>query len=618
MNTYAGYFLMLMGIAAALVAAGCGGDGDDMSADLRRQLDMEEAARMMAEGELAVLRAQIETLMGRADISPDDLTALRTQIETLMGRADISPDDLAALQAQLDTLMDRADISPDDLTALQAQVETLMGRADISPDDLAALQVQLMSAQGQLEGAKEAAIAERIGNTASWYDTSIAANSHLEPGGETAWVRAAQSLSSGSGYAVMTQSYKDGGFVFNASAWNGEDGQIEFHVGINPFWYPLQRNPTVEAGRLIYTSDRNQAEHGVTTSHGTLESPGLEPWRGFEATKAYDGGGTLSVRYFTDLEESGNVGAPYLKDDDSIQRFQQRGIVLNDPPVPTLPANWDTLVVNVPDDGLAGFLGGAAGRFSCAPGTNCFLVSDRPVEPRYPFPSYIPLGTVVFTADDGSGPEELAPVSNGQVPVANYLSFGSWLYVPPDVTDANAFEFGVFAGGDDPFTLDNLVGLAGTADYAGAAAGMYAESLPEGETVGTFSAKVELKADFGTTGDFGSIGGKVYEFQLDSGKTPPLTEVMLLTQSWRDSAGTRNIFLSPFPELPPVPGGWIYSNTRAEGTDGRVWDGIWTGKFLGNGSTAEEHPGSFAETFGVRDLATDSFTLAGSFGTHRQ
>ena len=568
-------------LCAALI--GCSSSGDDNSADLQRQLDMEKAARMMTEDQLADLQEQVEMLMGRADISPEDLASLRTQIEMLMGRADVSPEDLAMLQAQL------------------------------------------MSVQRQMDEAEKAAISERIGNVASWYDTSIAANSHLEPDGETAWHGENQALESGSRHAVMGQSYKDGGFIYNAAAWNGEDGQIEFHVGIGRMWYALQYNPSVWPGRFIYTADRNEEEDGVTTSYGPIEDHGLESWQGLEATKTYDGG-TLSVRFFTDLEESGNVGAPYLRDDDFSQRYQQRSIVLNDPSVPALPADQDTLYVVVPDDGLAGSLGGTAGRFSCAPDTYCALATARRVATHYPFSGYIPVdGAVVFTPDAGGEPEELAPYSSSnELLVANYLNFGSWLYVPADVTDANAFEFGVFAGGDDPFMLNNLMGLAGTADYAGEASGMYAETLPSGGTVGTFNAKVELTADFGTASDYGNIGGKVYEFELDSGKTPPLTELMLLTESWRDNTGTINIFRSYVDNNsddglgPHAPGGWIESNTWAMGTDGRDWWGVWGGKFLGNGATPEEHPSSFAGTFGVRDRGTDSFSLAGSFGANKQ
>jgi hypothetical protein len=565
-------------IALSMALVGCSGSDDDMSADLQNQLDT-------------------------------------------------ANDQLAMLQAQVEELMARADISPQDLAMLQAQVEELMARADISPQDLAMLQAQVMGMQSQLDEAEKAAIKERIGNVASWYDVSIARNADFDLGGETAWHSQSYDPNSGSNYATMMQSYKDGGWVYNGAAWHGEDGQIEFHVGISRMSHPLQDHPVqVWPNRFIYTADRNVQEDSVKTSTSAIEDHSLQSWQGFEASKTYDGGGTLSVRFFTDLEPSDDVNVPFLKGDDFTQRYQQRSIILNDPPVPTIPADQDGLYVIVPDSGLEGSLGGTPGRFSCAPDTGCALGNSRQVDTHYPFSGYMPFeGAVIFTPDDGNQPEELAPFSyDDEVLVANYLSFGSWLYVPADVTDANAFEFGVFAGGDDPFVLDNLMGLTGSADYAGEASGMYAETLPSGGTVGTFNAKVELTADFGTASDYGNIGGKVYEFQLDSGNTPPLTELMLLTQSWRDDTGTSNLFRSYVDSNsedglgPHAPGGWIESNTWAMGTDGREWSGVWGGKFLGNGATPEEHPSSFAGTFGVRDQATNSFSLAGSFGTHKQ
>ena len=51
-------------LCAALI--GCSSSGDDNSADLQRQLDMEKAARMMTEDQLADLQEQVEMLMGRA------------------------------------------------------------------------------------------------------------------------------------------------------------------------------------------------------------------------------------------------------------------------------------------------------------------------------------------------------------------------------------------------------------------------------------------------------------------------------------------------------------------------------------------------------------------------
>ena len=56
-------------IALSMALVGCSGSDDDMSADLQNQLDT-------ANDQLAMLQAQVEELMARADISPQDLAML--------------------------------------------------------------------------------------------------------------------------------------------------------------------------------------------------------------------------------------------------------------------------------------------------------------------------------------------------------------------------------------------------------------------------------------------------------------------------------------------------------------------------------------------------------------
>lgn len=72
------YFLMAVGIAAGLMAVGCGGDGDDMSAGLQAQLDMEMSARAAAEGQLAELQEELETFR-TAQMQRDQEEMMRQQ-----------------------------------------------------------------------------------------------------------------------------------------------------------------------------------------------------------------------------------------------------------------------------------------------------------------------------------------------------------------------------------------------------------------------------------------------------------------------------------------------------------------------------------------------------------
>ena len=123
----------------------------------------------------------------------------------------------------------------------------------------------------------------------------------------------------------------------------------------------------------------------------------------------------------------------------------------------------------------------------------------------------------------------------------NYLSLGSWLYVPEVGADPDDFRFGIFAGGDDAFAGANLPGLAGTARYAGKATGMYAEKVD----IDTFSADVAFMAEFGSESEAGMIEGSVSNFELASGKPSPLSELLLIASDFDDEPDNGITNISP-------------------------------------------------------------------------
>ena len=423
----------------------------------------------------------------------------------------------------------------------------------------------------------------------------------------TGWLHHFQLEGSGSDYTVMSQSYRDGGWGM-AVPWYGEDGELEVIAGTSLAHRPWQRNPDAWPFRGLYTPALDRDVPGVTSVYGPIENHGLgADWQGVEFIKTYEGGGTLTFRFFTDLAEADSPGNPYAGNppgDDA----NYPNVVLNDI---AIPVGWDNTWVFVPEEGLPGSLDGVTGTFSCAPGENgyCGIENGR----HFLAPGFTPdvsIDPVIFTPDDGSAAQELPAPQPTEVPVVNYLSFGDWLFVPEDITDLDAYDFGVFAGGDDPFTVDNLQGLAGTADYAGEAAGTYAD-VPAA-TINSFNAQVELTADFGMTSDFGTIEGRVYEFEIDGRETSPLTELGLYTAPWREG-GTTNIHQSEVGR-DPLPGGWVEGNAYT-GTDTATWLGIWGGKFFGNGTAATALPTAFAGTFGATD---GDHSFAGSFGASQQ
>ena len=203
-------------------------------------------------------------------------------------------------------------------------------------------------------------------------------------------------------------------------------------------------------------------------------------------------------------------------------------------------------------------------------------------------------------------PQLVTPAA--EIPKVGYLTFGSWLFLPEDATRVEDYDFGVFAGGDDPFAATSLQGLAGTATYAGKAAGTYAETIhPQTES---FTADVALTADFGSASDLGRITGAVSNFQLASGKSAPVSTLRLQTDEWEGPEAS-NIRSAWNPDDAPVPGGIIEGETIAD----EGWWGTWGGRFFGNGKAATDLPTDFAGTFGATD---GTRSVAGSFGAHVQ
>ena len=555
---------------AALCAAlmGCSSSGDGDSGDLQRQLDMAQAALAAAED------AQMTAEEARE----------------------------AALAAQMTAEGERDAAQTAQMTAEAARN--------------AALDLQAMAEQAAIDTRVNLAAADKIRDAASFGvqklnrvgDTTVISKREGWDSFQnvTGWHSQFEANNSGSRYTNLSQSYRDGSIGWFVP-WYDEDGSLQINIGTTVAFRPLQTDPEVWAWRFINTTLPD--DEGRTSSVAPINNHGLgAAWQGIEASKSYEGSGTLEMRVFTDLSVSDNPGDPFSAVPAVDPTYPH--VVLDDPPIPAVPVGWDAQWLNA-GDGLRGSLDGAPGTFSCAAGDGSYCA----VEGGYNFlaPGYVADirgNPVLFTPDDGSGVVMLPHPAPEEVSTANYLSFGSWLYVPEDITDLDAYDFGVFASGDDPFMADNLQGLAGTASYAGEASGTYAD-VPEA-AISPFSAKVELTADFGTDQAFGSVEGRVYEFEIAGGATTSLTELGLNTAPWRGD-GTTNIFQSLW-EGPPFPGGWIEGSSYAEAGTAR-WLGSWGGKFFGNGSAAGDLPSAFAGTFGATD---GDHTFAGSFGARRQ
>ena len=376
--------------------------------------------------------------------------------------------------------------------------------------------------------------------------------------------------SSGSGHEMVVQTSP---FRYaQAVPYRNDENDLEFQTSHSSAALPL--DPLVAwQGRSITTSDKA----------GTFGS--TNQWQAFEGSKNYTGGGTLTVLLATDADDGDTLGRPWVGYGET-----DRTIVLDD--IPDLLPGHDWQGVRLPDVGLQGMLDGISGTFTCEGGSWCYLELSQ--QKGY----YPGGGNVVFTPDSPGGTVvALPPTTNSAVvPTADYLSFGYWLYEPDSPTALDPVDFGVLAGGGDPFEPSHLQPLTGIAAYAGDAIGMYyTVGSSSGPDVGSFQANVQLTANFGTSLDYGTLEGRIHGFASASAAASFPSELRFET--------------TPITAFAPIVGG------VSGGPSDAPWGGEWGAAFFGNGANPRTHPTGVAGTFG----ATDGYSaIAGSFGAHRR
>ena len=413
----------------------------------------------------------------------------------------------------------------------------------------------------------------------------------------------------GSRYASVSRSHRGGGKAGAVLARNGR-GELAIRTAIpreRSGNEPLRRDPDVWTLRYIETHERLEGREGVTTDVPAVDDHGLSSgWQRYDLTKEYEGGGTLAVSVFTDVEETDGLPASF-----GGSAFGMT-VLLDD--IPEVPADQDFMYVEVPEGGLAGSLDGVSGRFTCAAGSGGYCSLGR--DAAGPAAGFYPLvNDAVFRPGDGSEATELRAEVPEEWPHADYLSMGHWLFVPEDAAEFEAYDFGVFSGGSDPFEPAYLKAVAGTAHYTGDAAGMYHARLsPVSVRSGRFVSAVELTADFGTNAELGEIEGRVYGFELDD--AAPFTAPLEL------ALGSAKISHSPSSCGGHVPGGWVCGRIpQSTDRDGQWWWGYWSAKFFGNGIVTRDYPPSYASqptsVAGTFNAKTGSDVgLVGSFGAH--
>ena len=142
--------------------------------------------------------------------------------------------------------------------------------------------------------------------------------------------------------------------LIHAIPWRGDDGQVKFAIRIAPEAVE-RRNLDIWPGTDLQTGLLQAGLDRIAGSatHGPIEDHGLgSGWQGFEAVKTYDGGGTLTVRFFTDLAAADDPLAPYTNWEPDAPGQE---ILLTDDRIPYLTGR-DWLYFPIPEDGLQGTL----------------------------------------------------------------------------------------------------------------------------------------------------------------------------------------------------------------------------------------------------------------------
>ena len=235
-----------------------------------------------------------------------------------------------------------------------------------------------------------------------------------------------------------------------------------------------------------------------------------------------------------------------------------------------------------------GTLNGVQGAFTCPGGASCRI------EINFFFPSpgsgdFVGAGFDVVTSAMGM-------VFTSEVIDADYISLGTWLFVPDNVAKAADYVFGAFTDGGDHFLQSNIMALQSTASYEGNAIGVYTEMTPEGTNIDDFNGEVRLTANFGGTSDLGTISGSITNFEVDGER------------------GNGMLTLGTAPIGSQNSG---FFKGQVSGSDvEHTYVGNWGGQFFGN-SESDGKPGSAAGTFGGHST-DDAVNFVGAFGAHKQ
>ena len=233
------------------------------------------------------------------------------------------------------------------------------------------------------------------------------------------------------------------------------------------------------------------------------------------------------------------------------------------------------------DDDFSGTLYGVPGKYACSDSGACTLTRDADGD-------LMVTGAFTFTPSETVTDTDDMHMVEGVILDPDYLIFGYWMQ-EQEATQGTKYGVGVFAEGNQDYTVSRIATLQGTATYEGPATGMYAKkdlSVEGGEVVGTPSAVGQFSADASLTAHFGST---------DSG-TPVNGSDKISPAEALTVSGTIDNFMDAGGDM--INANWSLSLDAAEldgvNTDGDAFNGDttgtggtgkWSGQFYGNPPT---------------------------------
>ena len=359
----------------------------------------------------------------------------------------------------------------------------------------------------------------------------------------------------------------------------------------------------------------------------------IDGWTNVTLTRTRDMpvGGTDSIYVYSDIhrpsaEEFGDV---YTVATDGTIQIRDTESLSADPPlyndnkaasskVPTRTDttydHWDvTLDMAAKRDAFSGTYDNVAGRFDCA----ATAADDCTI--------------AVMENDDG----ELIPVFTGNwtfdpenvesavmVDDDDFLTFGYWLYKPVEGEDEHIFApFSIgskqYDDDADPSDAADFNGVNGTATYRGSAAGKYVtrDTITESASIGLFTAKAKLDANFGTadvTDDTDDrITGNISDFVSNDGT--PLTGWMLTLGATADDTSNIESGTGVIEVGDNTTSGTIAGVNIAAGLAGNDWNGTFHGNAV---DRMDMQPGSVVGTFDLHGGSETQVSVSGGFGAH--